>query len=263
MVTLQQIIDDPSAHSNADVVKWLADQLHCERYNKGSIVEIEFRAIENPVSLPVEAIRILNRIFGSSIFDTVWERNNLEPITVRCKLTHDSCNISDNLQQAIGLIISHRYKLGPQEDYYIFNIIGRLVQLDKAWLPCYDLLQNMTGKDEDTATSIEYSLFNILDIIAHFPASNIDAMLVTVMSTIPNSEMCMFYSKHYANWTSLSNELLLFNSFSHSVRTENIDEFVTLMGSKINELIGGVSNADFADQVRDKLVQFLITQNSM
>ena len=264
MLSLEQILEDPAASVNANTVKWLAEQLHLERNNLCSTVRIELRSVAGAVHLVRPAIAILTRILGVNVFPQLYSQTyDCGPVTLVCRLNNDACNIDDELEQTIGRIIADCYMLPIQPDYLIFNVIGQLVQLDKSWLPCYDLLQRMSGVDEDIADNISYTLFNLLDIIAHFPGCNVDAILVTVTSANPSSEMCMFYSKHYASWTSLSNQLALFTSLSDSIRRGNIEEFVTTLATIVNDYTVGVNNFETCEQIKHRLVDFLSVQNEI
>ena len=264
MLSLEQILEDPAACANADTVKWLAEQLHLERSNMSSTLRIELRAIEGTVHLTRAAVQILNRVLGVNLFPQLYSQTyDCGPVVFACRLNSESCDINDDLQNVIGRIIAECYSLPTQPDYLIFNVIGQLVQMDKSWQSCYDLLQRMSGVDEDIADNISYSLFNILDIITHFPGCNVDVVLVKVTSANHNSEMCMFYSKHFASWTSLSNQLAIFASLSDSIRRGNIDEFVATLASVINDYVAGVNNFETCEQIKHRLVDFLSVQNEL
>lgn len=266
MLSLEQILEDPAACANPDTVKWLAEQLQMQRKNAASTIYIEFRSIDKRVHLTRAAACALSAALDDNVAPAVFTQINryeLGQIALECLLKHDACDITDIVEEKIGRAIAECYNLPPQPDYRIFNIIGQMVQEDKLWQPCYDLLHRMSGVDEDIADNICYTLFNILDIITHFPACNVDVVLVKVTSANPSSEMCMFYSKHFALWTSLTNQLATFASLSDSIRCGNIDGFVTTLTSVINDYVAGVNNFETCEQIKYRLVDFLSVQNEL
>lgn len=264
MLSLEQILEDPAACANPDTVKWLAEQLQMQRKNAMSTIYIELRAIAGSVHLSRTATCVLSTALGVNVAPQLLTQSyGLEPVAFVCTLKSDACDIDDAAEERIGRVIAECYNLPPQPDYRIFNVIGQMVQEDKSWQPCYDLLHRMSGVDEDIADNICYTLFNILDIITHFPGCNVDVVLVKVVSANHNGEMCMFYSKHFASWTSHANQLEIFTSLSDSIRRGNIDEFVTTLASVINDYVAGVNNFETCEQIKYRLVDFLSVQNEL
>lgn len=267
MLSLEQIISDPSACANPDTVKWLADQLYLERQKCRSTVSIVFRNVNvtDELILSKLAYRILQQLFNVDFTETPHSFRN--ELIVQCPLTTQSCEIDYNMQWAIGRLIADHYCLPGMANYMLGRVIAELYQTNPRWVKCYEILEQIAKSCCVKVTdNFPLTIFNVLDIIKHMPECRIDLFCVTITSTAPpnvNEGICVYYSDHYTNYLSLENEALHYSTFSDAVRNGKVDEFVTTLATKIDNLIGGISNAEFADQVRDKLVQFLITQNSM